>query len=103
MGGCIGVEHQCMVITIGHCGGPSRPSRGARNKWGDRAMFNVENNTLLVGSRSLWVGALVIDLGHLMLVGKILFATFRLYSDNLLQATSSGSEVSKIYRQTSYT
>ena len=30
---------------------------------------------------------LAIDLGHFTVVGKILFATFRLYSDNLLQAT----------------
>ena len=42
------------------------------------------------------MGALAIDLGHFTVVDKILFATFRLYSDNLLQATSSGNEVSKI-------
>ena len=28
-----------------------------------------------------------LDLGHFMVVGKFLFVTFQLYSDNLLQAT----------------
>jgi len=49
---------------------------------------------------------LAINFGHFTVVGKILFATFRLYSDNLLQANKNFAnyrEVSKIYRQTSYT
>ena len=39
-----------------YCGGFFHPFRGVKNKWGERAMFNVKN--------TLFIGSLVASLVH---------------------------------------